>query len=49
MVTSGPELQLRPVSGYMALLQPESALISLALIITKDSGDVWDLAYHLKP
>ena len=49
MVTSRPELHLRPVSGFMALLQPGSSVISLALIITKDSGDVWGLACHLKP
>lgn len=43
MVTSGSELQLRAVSGFKALLQPRSVLMSKALVTMEGHGDVCDL------
>ena len=49
MVTSGAELQLRAMSGSMALLQPVSVLMSTASDTIKGHADVRDLDCHLGP
>lgn len=42
----GPELQLRAMSGSIALLQPGPVLMSIALVI-EGRADVWELGCYL--